>query len=106
MTKLYTLEYAPSDSLGRSIYNVPLEEAVAFLEPLICKSCWAVPEVQILLDAKKEGWDAEEIKTQLAINKAFCVPLNYSTLSLEDKLNKLLGTGCGCEYECTTEEEA
>lgn len=104
MTKLYTLEYAPADSLGKSIYNVPLEEVVAFLEPRICKSCWAVPEVQILLDAKKEGWDAKQIRVELEANKHFCVPLNYHTLPLEEKLNKLLSTGCGCEYDCSVVE--
>lgn len=105
MTKLYTLEYAPSDSLGKSIYSATLEEAVAFLEPRICKSCWAVPEMEILLRARKEGWDEKEIKTQLVANKHFCVPLNYNTLSLDEKLNKLLSTGCGCEYDCSTKED-
>lgn len=104
MIKLYTLEHASSDSFDSSVYSVSLEEAVAFLEPHVCKSCWAVPEMDILLRARKEGWTEKAIRDELLINKEFGVPLNYHTLSLEEKLNELLATGCGCEYSLTVVE--
>ena len=96
-------------SPGWQFQSDHIEHIRWMLDQHVCKNCkmsredydaWCKEQVNVTTD---EEWMLEEGMNPYSFTDF--IPENYAELSEQDKIDWLLSTACGCEYDFTDSED-
>ena len=93
---MITIHYLPQTDSEETEWSFPdYASAVDFMESRVCQSCMCKSKEEMA--SYMQGYSDDDIDLEYRYT---ALPPEYPCFTDEDKLKALLGTACGCEYDC------